>query len=246
MTDFLAFDIIDIGMLNRGVFSIETKNKACCVLSCRISGSTLLNTGSAVLNIKPGDILYIPKGADYSQKTQGEDVIYIHLEVFGNRHKEIQHLTFENPGIIWKYFKKMLDIWERKQKNYKYLCASILYELIAATSVMMPESKKDLLAPATEYINEHFCDYAFSLDEACRKSGMSRSYFNRIFKERYGITPALYINRLKIEKSEFLLSCNTYTHNEIASMCGFNDVKYFYTVFKKITGTTAKKYQKNK
>ena len=55
-----------------------------------------------------------------------------------------------------------------------------------------------------------------------------------------------YINQLKIEKSKFLLSCETYTHNEIASMCGFNDVKYFYTVFKQITNTTAKKYQKGR
>lgn len=246
MSDFLVFDIIDIGLLERKIFSIETKNKACCVLSCRISGSTLLDTGSAVLNINPGDVLYIPKGSSYSQKTQGEDVVYVHLEVLGSKREEIQHLTFDNPEVISEYFKKMLNIWERKKKNYKYLCASIIYELIGTTSVMMPESNRDLLAPATEYINEHFCDYDFSLDDACKRSSISRSYFNRIFKERYGITPALYINQLKIEKSEFLLSCNTYAHNEIAAMCGFNDVKYFYTVFKKITGTTAKKYQKNK
>ena len=246
VSDFIVLDIIDIGIFKRKVFSIETKNKACSVLSCRISGSTLLDTGSTILNIQPGDILYIPKGASYSQKTKGEDVIYIHLEVFGNKREEIQQLTFKNPEIISDYFKKMAHIWKSKKKNYKYLCTSILYELISSTSVMMPETNKDLLDPAIQYIKEHFCDYDFSLNNACKKSGISRSYFNRIFKERYGITPALYINKLKIEKSKFLLSCKTYTHNEIAIMSGFNDVKYFYTVFKKITNTTAKKYQKNK
>ena len=77
-----------------------------------------MDTGSAVLNINPGDVLYIPKGSSYSQKTQGEDVVYIHLEVFGSKREEIQHLTFDNPEVISEYFKKMLNIWERKKKNY--------------------------------------------------------------------------------------------------------------------------------
>jgi len=246
MSDFIVLDIIDIGIFNRKFFSIETKNKACSVLSCRISGSTLLDTGYSVLNIKPGDILYIPKGSSYSQVTQGEDIVYIHLDAYGSKREEIQHLTFENPEIISDYFKKMAHIWKSKKKNYKYICTSILYELIATTSVMLPESNKDLLAPALQYIKEHFCDPNFSLGNACKKSNISRSYFNRIFKEKFGITPALYINQLKIEKSKFLLSCKTYTHDEIAAMSGFNDTKYFYTVFKKITNTTAKKYQNAK
>ena len=95
MSNFLVFDIIDVGLLERKIFNIETKNKACCVLSCRISGSTLLDTGSAVLKIKPGDILYIPKGSSYSQKTQGEDVIYIHLEAVS-----YTHLTLPTMAVV--------------------------------------------------------------------------------------------------------------------------------------------------
>lgn len=246
MLDFIAIDIIDICIFKRKLFSIETKNKTCSLISCRISGSTVLYTGSTVLNVKSGDILFVPKGSSYSQKTDEEYVICIHLNIFGNTREEIQHLTFEKPDVISEYFKKMALIWQKKEKNYKYVCTSILYELIATTSIMLPETTKDLLTPAIQHINEHFCDYDFSLSDACKKSGISRAYFNRVFKERFGITPALYINQLKIEKSKFLLSCKTYTHSEISAMCGFNDVKYFYTVFKKITNTTAKKYQKNK
>ena len=246
VSDFIIFDIIEICIFRRKLFSIDTKSKTCSLISCRISGSTILDTGSKVLNIKPGDILYIPKGSSYSQQTDEEYLICIHLDIFGNKSEDIQHLTFENSEIISDYFKKMADIWQKKQENYKYICTSILYELIAKTSVMLPQTTKDILSPALQHINEHFCDYDFSLSDACKKSGISRSYFNRVFKERFGITPALYINQLKIEKSKFLLSCETYTHSEIATMCGFNDVKYFYTVFKQITNTTAKKYQKNR
>ena len=121
----------------------------------------------------------------------------------------------------------------------------MVYELIAKTSVILPDENKDLLDPALQYIKEHFCDSEFSLENACKKSNISRSYFNRIFKSRFEITPALYVNQLKIEKAKFLLSCKTYTHSEIANLCGFNDTKYFYIVFKKITKTTTKNFQKS-
>lgn len=243
MSDFIALDILDIGLFKRGYFCIETKNKECCVLSCRLTGGTSLNTGSDILHINPGDILYIPKGASYSQETSGEDVIYIHLEVLGNKQTKIQQIISEDPDSISDCFRKIANLWKKKDKNYKYLCTSILYELIAKTSIMLPDEKKDILDPALQYIMEHFCDFNFSLEDACKQSNISRSYFNRLFKTRFNITPAFYINQLKIEKSKFLLSCKAYTHSEIATLCGFNDTKYFYTVFKSITKTTAKKYQ---
>ena len=44
MSDFLAFNIIDIGFINRKDKSIETKNKESYVLSCRLTGSAIFNT----------------------------------------------------------------------------------------------------------------------------------------------------------------------------------------------------------
>ena len=46
-------------------------------------------------------------------------------------------------------------------------------------------------------------------------------------------------------KAKILLKSGIYTREEIAKQCGFNDVKYFYTVFKNITGFTTGKYITN-
>lgn len=159
--------------------------------------------------------------------------------------REFQQTTFNDPDYICNIFENIAKIWNEKGKNYKFFCTSLLYSLIAETSIIIPKQEKSFLSAADNYINAHFSDNDFSINKACSLCNVSRVYFNRIFKKQYGITPIEYVNRLKIEKAKFLISSGNYTNEEIALLCGFNDVKYFYVVFKKITGKTTLEY-KNK
>ena len=59
------------------------------------------------------------------------------------------------------------------------------------------------------------------------------------------MTPVEYINKIKISRAKNLLRSGFYTCNEIALLCGFKDIKYFYTFFKKQTGMTTKQYEKS-
>ena len=72
---------------------------------------------------------------------------------------------------------------------------------------------------------------------------MGRTDFNTAFKNIYGATPRKYIYQERINKAKILLSAGNYTNEEIASLCGFTDVKYFYIVFKKVTGMSTKQYK---
>lgn len=246
MDEFLGINILELGYFKRGITSIRTRNKGCCVLSCRISGSAIFYTNGTKINVNTGDVLFIPRGQSYTQGTSGEEIIYIHIEVFGNYNHEFQHIVPDNSEEICELFKQIADIWNERGENYRFKCISLLYSLIAKTSVMLRKTKKDFLSESVRYINEQFSLNGFSLDDACEKSNVSRAYFNRVFKKEYNMTPVEYINKLKIDKAKFLLLNGAYTNEEVASLCGFSDVKYFYTVFKKLTGTTAFKYKNNK
>ena len=242
--DVINYKILDIGSLNRQTTKLNINNKNCYALSCRVAGNAVFNVNNKRFDVKKGDIIYIPKGANYSQYTIGEKIIFIHFDVFGNTATEIQHITLPENEYICNLFKKMYHLWNKKEENYAYKCTSILYEIISETSVTLPKEKKNIISPAIKYINEHFHSSNFSLENACQLCNVSRSYFNRIFKQKMKTTPVDYINKLKINKAKLLLSSGAYTHIEIANLCGFTDVKYFYIVFRKITGTTAGKYQK--
>ena len=242
--DVISYKILDIGYLNRKTTKLNTKNKNCCALSCRIAGSAVFNANNTRFDVKKGDIIYIPKGADYSQYTTSEKIIFIHFDVFGSTATEIQHIAPPKSEYICDLFKKMYHLWNMKEENYAYKCTSILYKIISETSITLPKAKESVISPAIKYIDDCFCQVDFSLEKACKLCNISRSYFNRIFKQKMKTTPIDYINKLKINKAKLLLSSGAYTHIEIANLCGFTDIKYFYIVFKKTTGTTAGKYQK--
>ena len=131
---------------------------------------------------------------------------------------------------ICDLFKKIYCLWNKKEKNYTYECTSILYQIIAKTSVTLPKENKNVISPAIKYINEYFYFSDFSLEKAYSLCNVSRSYFNRTFKQLMKTTPIDYINGLKINKAKLLLSSGAYTHSEIANLCGFSNVKYFYIV----------------
>lgn len=247
MSDILNFNIIDISFVTRNTAGWSTENRSCFILSCRTEGKAKFNFKNNEITVGTGDILYIPKGTSYTQHTDGEKVFFIHLDILGRPETEVQHITPQNPDKICDFFRTIESLWQEKKENYRYRCASMLYELVADTGITVPKSQKKsygLLYPAMQYINGHFYKPDFSLENACKLSHISRVYFNRLFRKKTGITPALYVNNLKTEKAKYLLSSGLYTNDEIANLCGFNDTKYFYTVFKRINGITVGKYRK--
>ncbi len=246
-TDYLNFKILDIIHCHRGQIKIATQNKSCSVLSCRLQGNAFFCSGTRNYTVRTGDMIYIPAGASYTQITDGEEIIALHLEILGRTPASIQHTLPDDPQAVCECFRQMDALWRRKAPGYPYACTALLYGLIAKTGAISTETAPaahSLLAPAIAYFNAQFSDAGLSIAEGCRRCHISRVYLNRLFRQQLHTTPVQYIRSLRIQKARMLLRSGGYTHDEIAALCGFNDTKYFYTVFKAVTGTTAGKYQK--
>ena len=50
---------------------------------------------------------------------------------------------------------------------------------------------------------------------------------------------------MRIERAKQLIITGSFPNEEIAKICGFNDVKYFYVIFKRVTGFTTKEYKRD-
>jgi AraC-like DNA-binding protein len=201
----------------------------------------------ARITVRRGDVLWIPIGSSYSQRCEKESLICFHLSVSGAVSPEIGVFSTQDPDGIIELFKKAERVHRRRPKNHEYLCHALLYEIIAKSGagIMADEGKlPPLLAPAVEYINEHLFSPELSVEQAASAAHVSRSYFNRLFKASFGETPAHYISRRRIERAKQFLTVGNYTNSEIAALSGFTDIKYFYAVFKKMTGMTTGKYKK--
>ena len=241
--------IIDIIQLERSNFSIKTENKSCYVITCRIEGESLFFYDNRDTLVKKGQILYIPTGSNYSQKCESETIICFHIKISGKISSKIQLFSPDDPQKICDLFLKAAYFWKQKSSNHELLCMSILYEILSYTTIFAeqnPQKSSDVLAPAIKYIEKHIYSTNFSFEKVCDKAFISRTHFNNLFYQVYNCTPISYVNQRRIERAKQFLINGTFSNEEIAHLCGFNDVKYFYTVFKKLTGFTTKEYKKQK
>lgn len=110
------------------------------------------------------------------------------------------------------------------------------------------------LAPANEttaclyraliYIRQHFKE---ELEEQtiAKQFGISYSYFSRRFKQITGMSFKQYLNSLRIHYAEQLLLTSRKSITEIAGECGYNNISYFISIYKRLKGKTPKKTLKN-
>ena len=79
-----------------------------------------------------------------------------------------------------------------------------------------------------------------------KRCAVSETVYRKQFKAITGISPIQYITRLKVEKACELLQEYDMSVNDISDFLGFNDLPYFYRVFKKITGFTPNEFREIK
>ena len=96
----------------------------------------------------------------------------------------------------------------------------------------------------------HYLDLNYykrlTLDEMVYMACVSKRQYMRIFKKISGKTFVEYLNGVRINHAKQLLGNKDLI--KIATVCfetGFEDISYFYRIFKAFTGTTPKRYMQN-
>ncbi|ANH83962.1 AraC family transcriptional regulator [Niabella ginsenosidivorans] len=106
----------------------------------------------------------------------------------------------------------------------------------------MKDHNDDAIREAQEYIEKNF-EERLPVDTLCERFAIGRRTFERRFKKATTNTIVEYIQKVKIEAAKKLLEQGRKTIQEIMYDVGYNDVKAFRDVFKKITGMTPVDYK---
>ncbi|MGG4143343.1 response regulator [Paenibacillus algorifonticola] len=93
------------------------------------------------------------------------------------------------------------------------------------------------------YVEQNYRNSSLSLLEAAERFQLSFSYLSSLFKSQYGVNFTVFVTNLRVEEAKRMLSTSRQTVYEIGELVGFNDVKYFVRVFKKVTGITPSSYR---
>ena len=213
-------------------------------------GSAAVQFSGRELLMKKGDWLYLPKGLSDNTytltiKEQPFSLYCIYFETDSQMPLYPVRLTAESIEYERK-FERLLRVWAEKKSGYYFKAMQTCYDIFLSASRIEQKiylsSKKNYLDTLDEYIAKHYCDTDFNYEKLVMLSGLSYSYYKKLFIEKYGTSPVKYITNLKIKRACELLKTKKFTVTEVAAMCGFENVYYFSNVFKKETGTAPSGY----
>lgn len=145
----------------------------------------------------------------------------------------------------------LVDEYTHQRYAFEVATKLKIMELLLAVLRCDTQENAPVTDPAAEpiytvisYVREH---YAQDMDERdlSRQFGMSYSYFSRSFKRITGMTFKSYLNRTRISRAEQLLQERGASVSEVAAACGYNNVSYFISVYRSLTGKTPGKVMRS-
>ncbi|MCP3777712.1 MULTISPECIES: AraC family transcriptional regulator [unclassified Paenibacillus] len=98
------------------------------------------------------------------------------------------------------------------------------------------------LQQGKDYIEMHYCDRV-TIEQIAEHVGVDRAHFSRKFHSTFLISPAKYLQNLKINEAKRLLEQTTYNLSIIAQSIGYTDMSTFSKAFKKTAGIPPREYR---
>ena len=92
-----------------------------------------------------------------------------------------------------------------------------------------------------DYITEHISE-EITIDDLARCSSFSPWYARKLFLKHLGMTPAVYIRRLKLSKSALRLRDEIISVLDVAMDMGFGSVDGYQRAFRREFGCNPKEY----
>ena len=162
--------------------------------------------------------------------------------------------TKENPvfniGLnedIVSLYKRATFIAESQEANYQQALSGIACNLISMALYLSRNRDFNKSNIATKInqakisVNENIS--TITPEGLAELTCMSYSKFRKIFKEYTGFAPSQYIQEVRITMAKELLTNTSKSITEIAFELGYDNKDYFFTVFKKVTGSTPVHYR---
>lgn len=120
--------------------------------------------------------------------------------------------------------------------------AAICHRASQVSAVIADDEHGRLVADVRRYINAHYRE-ALTLEGIADTFHISVFYLARQFKKYTGFTVGQYITNCRMGEAQRRLVFGDDAIADIAKRCGYDNLSYFYTVFKKKVGCTPTDYK---
>lgn len=204
-------------------------------------------------------IIIYKKGTPQKYFAQDNNYVndFIHFDIDNER--EIRNLpldTLFKPPVIKPVNKLIKEIYlEYISKNvYRNesmnLLLKMLFVKVRELVIFEPHDNilydhQDELLELRSKIYRH-PEERWTVEKLSQKVNLSPSYFQRLYKQMFGITCISDVITSKIEYAKHYLSSTGCTVREISMMCGYDNYEHFMRQFKQLVGLTPTQYRKQK
>ncbi len=96
---------------------------------------------------------------------------------------------------------------------------------------------------AVRYIQGHYHEPGFCIEEVAGAVSLSASYFSTVFRSETGCTFTDYLIRIRMNQAKELMAHTNLKIYEISSKVGYDNAAYFSAAFKRYTGVSPSEYQ---
>ena len=217
-----------------------------------LSGSGIYVIDGIEYSIEKG-LLFFMTPIDF-HRVEMKDTKFYNIMFTGNICNPIflSQLTEKSPLIITTdklsqdYFKTVMNELVENQKNLQF--ASVLLDAIIAKLSFdaEPLNRRETSSLEREvklYILNNFRN-KITLENAAKHVMLSPNYLSEQFKKETGINFKSYLNSMRYEYAQKLLTFSDMTVSEICSECGFCDYPNFIRRFKQHIGVYPGEYRK--
>lgn len=237
-----AIDVLNYHQ-NKEIVSVSARSYSAITLRLKTAGKYICK--GKTIAFDPVSICIIPEGIPYIRNNEEEDILVIHFNVLNYIFDEIQVFKIHDSEKYKKLFLEALKLKYENNIGCMYKITSIVYEIFSELirDVGFGNNPKDnRIVEAAEYIHQNLWNPELSIYDLSKRIGVSPAFFRREFNRVYGTSPKSYLDTLRIQYAKTLLETEYFSQKEISSRCGFSDVGYFRTVFKRKIGKSIKEY----
>lgn len=231
-------------------------------ISYIFKGSTKQYIDGKLYNVQAGDIIVKNPTIPHAEKSSINNPIEeIGFNVKGIKLENMKenYMLVENAGpvisagkyqhILEGIFRQIISCSVSEQdlntKEINSLLTSALHLISYRIKVSnYPPSNKheDTIRTIRKYIDDHFKE-DISLESLSDTFHISVYHLSRQFKKYTGYTVNHYISSCRLGEAQIRLIFGKETISDIAKDCGYPNLSYFYTKFKKKIGCTPTEYR---
>ncbi|HHW48535.1 MAG TPA: AraC family transcriptional regulator [Clostridiaceae bacterium] len=216
-----------------------------------INGIGHYKLGQHVIEVDAGNIVIFKPGEKQEYYYLGEEkaeAYWIHFTGYeaGNL---LDSLSLSDRNIYKtgvdseciNIFESIIHEIQIRKPCFHQLCVGYLIQLLSLFSrkaVFLEKGegifKNNKIENVIKVMNENYQQQR-EIDYYAKMCNLSVYQFIRNFKKVTHLSPARYIEKIRINKAKELLADTNLTVNEISGLVGYSDAFYFSKVFKKVT-----------